>query len=128
MKTKSLVVDSDVLIWFLRGKETVVSKLFDLLSSQNVMISTISIAEIYAGSREKEKQTIREFLSLFDVIDVTSEIAVKAGEYMKKYSKSHSVELADACIGATVNILSATLWTYNLKHYPMLKTRQFFIT
>jgi predicted nucleic acid-binding protein len=38
---------------------------------------------------------------------------------LRRYRKSHGVELADALIAATAVAHSAMLWTRNRKHYPM---------
>jgi len=126
MKNKTIFVDSDVLIWFLRGKDDIVAELTNLIASQNILISPVSVTEIYAGARKNELSTISELFSLFNIVEINKDIAVKAGEYLRKYAKSHSVEIADAFIGASVSILDATLWTFNLKHYPMLKKSKFY--
>lgn len=42
-----------------------------------------------------------------------------AGEYIRRYRKSHSVELGDALIAASAVVSGAALWTRNRKHYPM---------
>jgi predicted nucleic acid-binding protein len=43
----------------------------------------------------------------------------QAGEYLRKYRKSHGVELGDAPIASAATLYGATLWTRNRKHYPM---------
>ncbi|MGD2294544.1 MAG: hypothetical protein PVF22_01745 [Candidatus Aminicenantes bacterium] len=40
---------------------------------------------------------------------------------MRKYGKSHNVDLIDALIAATAEAYSMTLVTLNIKHYPMLR-------
>jgi len=126
MRNKKILVDSDVLIWFLRDKYEVVNSLTEMLPVNHLFISPISVAEIYAGARKKELKTIDEFISLFEVFDVNKDLAITAGQYLSKFSKSHSVEIADAIIGATAAKLDLLLWTFNIKHYPMLKKKQFF--
>ena len=61
------------------------------------------------------------FISLFRVIPVGSEIAKAGGLYKRDYSKSHGVELADAILAATAEAENAELKTLNIKHYPMIK-------
>jgi predicted nucleic acid-binding protein len=41
------------------------------------------------------------------------------GDYLRRYRKSHAVELGDALIAAAAVLNSAALWTRNRKHYPM---------
>ena len=55
------------------------------------------------------------------VLDVTHEIGVKSGEYLKKYRPSHGVGAIDALIAATAEIHGLELATLNLKHFPMFK-------
>jgi predicted nucleic acid-binding protein len=59
---------------------------------------------------------------LFDaLVCVPTDAAVgrQAGEYLRRYRKSHNVELGDALIAASAVASGATLWTQNRKHYPM---------
>ncbi len=55
------------------------------------------------------------------VLDITHDIGVKAGEYLKKYRASHGVGAIDALIAATAESHSLNLATLNLKHFPMFK-------
>ena len=43
----------------------------------------------------------------------------RAGEYLRRYRKSHTVELGDAMIAASAVVSGARLWTQNRKRYPM---------
>ena len=42
-----------------------------------------------------------------------------AGEYLRKYAKSHSVGIGDALIAGTAHEMKMLLVTRNVKHYPM---------
>jgi len=42
-----------------------------------------------------------------------------AGEYLRRYNKSHNLKIADALIAASAVQNQADLWTRNRKHYPM---------
>lgn len=48
-----------------------------------------------------------------------SETGRLAGEYLRQYRKSHSLELGDALIAAATVQNRAALWTRSRKHYPM---------
>jgi predicted nucleic acid-binding protein len=48
-----------------------------------------------------------------------AEIGRRAGDYLRRYRKSHGVELGDALIAATAVANGSTIWTRNRKHYPM---------
>jgi len=120
MKRTILLPDTDVLIDFLRGYQQAVD--FINTNASQIILSTIVIAELYAGVRGKQELTIlNDFVSLFDVISMNSEIAKIGGLYKRDFGKSHGVGLADAIIAATCHSKNAQLKTLNVKHYPMIK-------
>jgi len=115
-----LLVDTDVLIDFLRGDNQAVS--FVNANSSRIILSSIVVAELYAGVKGEPELTVLEnFVSLFPVIPVSSDIAKSGGLYKRDYGKSHGVGLADAIIAATCQAENAELKTLNIKHYPMIK-------
>ena len=126
MKNKGILLDSDIIIWFLRGKTDIVTKINNLIIKNNLYVSPISIAEIYAGARPKEEKFINAFFSLIETISIDSSTGKLAGSYLNKYSKSHNIEIADSFIAATALNYSLKLWTLNKKHYPMIKQNEFY--
>ena len=118
--TQLFLPDTDILIDFLRGYQQAVD--FINTNASQIILSTIVIAELYAGVRGKQELTIlNDFVSLFDVISMNSEIAKIGGLYKRDFGKSHGVGLADAIIAATCHSKNAQLKTLNVKHYPMIK-------
>ncbi len=60
--------------------------------------------------------------ALFDQIfwlDVTTDVADRAGAFGQRYARSHGIGLVDATIAAAAEILSATVATRNVRHFPM---------
>ncbi len=113
-----LLIDSAVLIDYLRGYPAAVSYLESLTVRQ--IISVITVAELYTGVREgTERQAMENLLKTFDIIPVNESIAVKGGLFRRTYLKSHSVGIADAVIAATAEAENAALVTLNKKHFPM---------
>jgi predicted nucleic acid-binding protein len=116
----SLLLDTDILVDFLRGYSKAVT--FVHANSFRIILSSIVVAELYAGVKgDAELTALENFVSLFRIIPVTSEIAKAGGLYKRDYGKSHGVGLADAIIAATCEVENAELKTLNIKHYPMLK-------
>jgi predicted nucleic acid-binding protein len=115
---KKVLIDTDILIDFLRGKERARNFLSRLLTETTFYCSAITVAEIYAGMREREREKTKELIDSLNVVDVTREIAEKAGQY-KRDEKRQILELADCIIAATAFIQDAILATGNLRHYPM---------
>lgn len=117
---KSILLDTDVLVDFFRGYSKAVA--FINVNSSRIILSSIVVAELYAGVKgDTEQITIENFVSLFQVIPVGVEIAKAGGLYKKDYGKSHGVGLADAILAATAEVENAELKTLNIKHYPMIK-------
>lgn len=115
---KPVLVDTDVLINFLRGKQQAKEFLLAQLDSGPILCSVITVAEIFAGMRPHEQEKTRGLLDNLEVIPVTRAIAEKAGLY-KGEIKSHALELDDCLIAATAHLHKATLATGNDRHYPM---------
>jgi predicted nucleic acid-binding protein len=119
MHEKAVLVDTDVLVDFLRGLDKAVAVVN--ACQGRIILSAIVVGELYAGVKgEKELATLDAFVSLFRVVPVTAEIARLGGLYKRDYGKSHDVGLADAMLAATAMSEGAELKTLNVKHYPML--------
>lgn len=117
------LVDTDIWIDFLRGTPqavTFVSKL-----PNEVAISSISVAELYAGVRDgAETQALSDLLDTLEVIDLNRDIAQAGGLIRREHGKAHCVGLNDALIAATALNRNACLYTLNLKHYPSMRKNQ----
>jgi len=116
---KQILVDTDVIVDFLRGDTKAISYVED--HSAEIVLSSIVVAELYAGVRDDERARLDDFVSLFPVLPITSEIAKTGGLFRRDYHKSYGIGLADALMAATAVTEGAELKTLNTKHYPMLK-------
>ena len=120
MNPKAILIDTDVLVDFLRGLDKADAMI--RAHQDRIILSAISVAELYAGVKgDKELATLDAFVGLFRVVSVTAECAKLGGLYKRDYHKSHAVGLADAILAATAESEGAELKTLNVKHYPMLK-------
>ena len=117
---RSTLLDTDVLVDFLRGHSKAVA--FVNARQDRIILSSIVVAELYAGVKGDDEQSVLEtFVSLFRVVPVSAEIAKAGGLYKRDYAGSHGVGLADAILAATVEAENAEFKTLNIKHFPMLK-------
>ena len=117
--SEKFLVDTDVLIDYLRGNDKAVN--YIKTYSKNILVSSISVAELYAGVKDDERTVLAEFIGLFPVLPVTVIIAKTGGDYKREFFKTHNLGLADALIAATAKTHNAALKTLNTKHFPMLK-------
>ena len=116
---ESVLLDTDVLIDYLRGLPAAVEFLEGLEDS--LMISSMTVAELYAGVREgEERQVLDLFSRAFEIIPIDDEIARQGGLYRRDYQASHNTGLADGLIAATAERKKAKFVTLNASHYPML--------
>jgi predicted nucleic acid-binding protein len=115
-----ILLDSDVIIAWLRGYAPYVKLIPDLLDQGNTLCwCPVSIAEIFAGARKSEERQIANLFLIFESLSISPEIGIRAGKYLNLYAKSHGMELGDALIAATASVASIPLWTLNRKHYPI---------
>jgi predicted nucleic acid-binding protein len=117
----TVLVDSDILIEVSRGRNAdLVSAWMELGNSDAaVLYSPVSVAELWAGARPVEHDTIRGLFRSLSCTPIDEEAGRRAGGYLRQYGRSHGVQIADALIAAGAVANHAQLWTQNRKHYPM---------
>ena len=115
-----LLIDTDVLIWFLRGRPSARQA---IESCASVQISAIVYMELVQGVRNKEElqalhDTVR--LSGWHTLPLTEAIGRRATMYLETFALSHGLRLADGLIAATAVEAGSTLLTANDRHYRCL--------
>ncbi len=115
------LIDTDVLIWYLRGNQNAYNLIHSL---DNFAISLVTHIELVQGMRDKKELKIfQNTLKNWGVktIYINEAISARALFYVEEYFLSHSMQLADALIGATATEYGLTLITANDKHYRVIK-------
>jgi predicted nucleic acid-binding protein len=117
----NLLLDTDIVIEILRARDqAILSKWTGLIvSGAIVFYSPVTVAEVWAGARPHEHQLISRFFRPLICVAADYEIGQLAGEFLRIYAGSHSLEIGDALIASTAVLRQAALWTRNRKHYPM---------
>jgi hypothetical protein len=116
----SVLIDTDVLIEYLRGNEVIVDRIMkEYEKGRRLHFSPVTRAEVAAGLRRGEESITERLFGLMTCLTITEETGKRAGAYLKSYGPSHAVEIADALIAATAYENDVLLWTMNKKHYPM---------
>lgn len=123
-----VMIDSDIIIWILRGDEEIKTKFKKAVIETKgfIFITPIQISEIYAGLRVKEKIETEIFFDSLNCINIDKKAGEIAGVYINQFQKTHKITVSDALIGAISKMNSLKLWTLNKKHYPMLKMEDFY--
>ncbi len=116
-----MLIDTDVLIWYMRGNE----KAYQLVeNSNNFFISVVTYMELVQGLRnKKELNQLRKALHGWNaqILYVSEEISAKAMFCVEQHFLSHSMQIADALIGATAIAYGFPILTGNDKHYKVIK-------
>jgi len=118
-RAEPLLIDTDVLIDFLRGREEAVAFLERLEAT--LFVSAMTVAELVVGVRDDaEERSMLTFLHAFEVVPVDGQVAAAGGRLRGRFGPSHGTGLADAIIAASAESVGARLVTRNRRHYPML--------
>lgn len=114
-----LLIDTGVLMEYLRGRDEAVAYLEGLTS--DLYLSVISVAELFAGIKnDEEGESLELLLQAFAILPVTEKTAGRGRAYRREYRPSHGTGLADALIAATCEESGANLVTFNRRHFPMV--------
>lgn len=105
MSGNSLLLDTNVILYFLSGDDT----LIPLFEDRNLVISIITEIELlgYAGFSSKELKLTEKFLQNCTVINLNIDIKNKAITIRRK----HKLKLPDSVILATANSMDIPLIT-----------------
>lgn len=116
-----MLVDTDVLIWYLKGNPNARNEIGALSECH---ISVVNYIELVQGMRNKQELTcLRRALRIWNakIAYITEDISAKAMFYVEQYYLSHSLQLAEALISATAVANGFDVLTANAKHYRILK-------
>ena len=116
----SVLVDTDIIIDFLRQSDDAVAFIGSL--GPKPAVSVASVAELCAGVKSRREEALIEgILRDSRVLPLTTEIACVAGQHLRHFGKSHGLDDLDALIAATAQHHDLEFATLNVKHFPMFK-------
>jgi predicted nucleic acid-binding protein len=119
-----MIIDTDVLIWYMKGNKKAYKA---IENSKHFFISVVTYMELVQGMRNKnELNNLRMALHGWGskILYISEEISVKAMFFVEQHFLSHSIQLADALIGATAISHGFPILTGNDKRYKILKGLQ----
>jgi predicted nucleic acid-binding protein len=114
------LVDTDVLIWHLRGYPQATLRLDQLLA---LTISTVSYLEVLQGMRNRaELIAVQKMLQRRQatMLPITEAITARATELMEAMTLSHGLQMGDALIAATALERQSPMLTGNVKHFAAI--------
>ena len=119
-----MVIDTDVLIWYMKGNQNAYKA---IENSKHFSISVVTYMELVQGMRDKnELNNLRRALKAWGskILYISEEISVKAMFFVEQHFLNHAIQLADALMGATAISHGLPILTGNDKHYKILKDLQ----
>jgi predicted nucleic acid-binding protein len=116
---QTVLIDTDVAIDFLRGEPYARDLLLPLWDLSRAYMSVLTIYELYAGMKEKERESTNDFICACLIEPVTQEIAAKGGEWRASYrEKGITLTAVDCLIASTALLQGHKIATRNVRHYP----------
>jgi predicted nucleic acid-binding protein len=124
-----VVLDSDVLIAYLRGKEEVIRKIHDLKKEEETLNTTIfNVAELYKGCYFM-KNVSKGLLKVKSLIEALDEILLFENDSAQEFAKISSdlknrgqlIGVMDELIASICISNQETLYTINLKHFERIE-------
>lgn len=120
-----MLVDTDVLIWHLRGYPQATRRLDELGA---LTLSAVSYLEVLQGMRNKaELLAVKKMLDKRSarLLPVTEAITLRATELMESLTLSHGLQMGDALIAATAIEHQLPVLTANVKHFGAVQGLNF---
>ena len=114
-------IDSDILIWHLRGDQKALYFLNELQEKKEfeLWIGAIQRAEVVFFMRKEEEKNTLLFLSEFKTAPIDQTIVDAAGVLYRKWNPTHGTDINDALLAATVKQTGGKIYGLNKKHYAM---------
>ena len=119
------LLDTDTLIYFLKGNEAVTSN-FKAHMKMPKALSVITYGELVYGCRKSQRPTtnlakIYRLAEIYPVIDVTRAVMDSFGDIKAQLSSAgNTVDDFDLLVGCTALTLNYTVVTNNTRHYEKI--------
>ncbi len=118
-----IVLDATVLVDHLRRVPEARAFLVGL--TEPPLASEVVRVEIIRGLRSNERADAERLFALIGWVPVGEAVARRAGEFGRRYRRSHrTIGVVDLIVAATASELGAAPATTNVRHFPMFRGLQ----
>jgi len=121
------ILDTDILISFLRNKKKAVNMMSSLIKSKTILTTTIiNVGELYTGAYlssqvAKDINAIEKLLEKFEILEYTKEDSRVFGQIQANLIKTgNKIGKMDTIIGSIALNRNEVLITRNVKHFEMI--------
>ncbi len=118
-----LILDTGILIDFLRGDDRAVQLVLDAVDRDDELWGVVvTRTEVISGMRAEELRATFDLFSRMRWLEVEEALADHAGRLASRFVRSHpGVGAVDYLIAAGVEELDGRLVTLNVRHFPMFE-------
>ena len=121
------IVDTSVVISFLRGVDPGAEHFRTLLSKDRVVFSSISVFELRLGESPTQETDLDTLFEVVRVVSLNAEIASQAADVYHRLEKSGKrIGLRDTFIGATAIVEGLPVYTQNSDHFDRIENLKVF--
>ncbi len=121
----NIIVDSSILIDFLRGRSEAVAFISAPPAGQKITLHVVVAAELLQGVRDaREQRSIDGFLLKYPLLTLSESDSLTALDLLRRFRLSHGIGWQDCLIAATCIRLNAPLATRNVKHFSPIPDLQ----
>ena len=120
METKKLILCDTGIFFELFHQDPDVCRELDHLGFERLLLSSVSVAEVYYGMKKRETRETRELVRRFNVYHIDKEISQRFLQLMLAYP-DHRVALPDALIASTALVANVELFTLNRKDFDYIE-------
>lgn len=119
-----VVVDTDVLVDFIRGKDQVIAKIRELVESNTAIATTVvNVFELsYGAHKIGRAKDIEDLIEALTILNLSSKEALKAGEEAAYLTSiGQIIDIRDLLIGVIARENGYTVLTGNIKHFTKIR-------
>ena len=115
------LLDTTVIIDYERGHPEVRDRIEALAANgHDLAVCAVSVAEVFAGLREEDREATARFLSALRYVDLSFDVARAAGEYQQAFARRGvHLKVTDLLIAAAALAEDAILLTDNVRDFPL---------
>lgn len=124
---EEVLIDTDVIIDFLRGFEDRIKDLFLKIENKTIIpyLTFLNIVELYSGAdaeNPKKEAILSNLLVFFKIAELDFQTAEEAGKLRRKYQ----LGIVDSLIASTSLTQRLKLATFNKKHFQKIQGLRFY--
>jgi predicted nucleic acid-binding protein len=121
MAADAVLVETTILVDFLRRSDAAADYLDAARRQANLICSAVTQAELIVGARTRaEVRAIDQLLARFQIEPIVADDSVRSLKWLRRYYHAHGVGFHDCLLAAAAVRLRIAVVTLNEKHFKVL--------